>query len=217
VTPFSPSLFEALPIIGIVRGFGRSQLEPIVRAAMRGGLGNIEITMNSAGATEQIKEAVQLAEGKINVGAGTVLSMKELELALSAGASFIVTPIVKREVIRAAVQAGIPVFPGAFTPTEIAEAWDLGAMMVKIFPAEILGPGFIKGIKGPFPKIKLLPTGGVDLESLEVFGKAGADGFGIGSPLFNRERILSEEWEWLEANCRAFSAAFQKSRAAIST
>jgi 2-dehydro-3-deoxyphosphogluconate aldolase/(4S)-4-hydroxy-2-oxoglutarate aldolase len=94
--------------------------------------------------------------------------------------------------------------------SEVVRAWDLGAMMVKIFPAESVGPNYIRALKAPLPHIKLLPTGGVDLETLPAFLKAGADGFGIGSPLFNRQRVESGDWTWVEAQCRAFAEAHRR-------
>lgn len=198
----------ALPLIGILRGFNMDRLEPIVAAFLAGGLKNLEITMNTRGAEDQIRAANQFGAGRLNVGAGTVTSPEVLERAIGAGANFIVTPSFDRKVIELSVRKGIPVFPGAFTPTEIYGAWELGASMVKIFPAELGGPGFVKSLKGPFPNLKLLPTGGVDLETLPAFVQAGADGFGVGSPLFNKERIQAGDWQWLELRCRAFVEAY---------
>ena len=192
------------PVIAILRGFASDQIVDIVNASMRGGLEYLEVTMNSPGAAEQIREARAMVGERMKVGAGTVLSLKQLEEALSAGATFIVTPTVQREVIKRCVELSVPVFPGAYSPTEVVAAWDLGATMVKIFPAEVLGPAFIRALKAPFPHIKLLPTGGVDLETIKKFSDAGADGFGVGSPFFNRERIEARDWKWLERQCRLF-------------
>lgn len=198
-----------IPVVGILRGFSSPQVSKIVEAAWRGGLRNLEITLNSTGALEQIKMAVDLAGEKIHIGAGTVLNTEGLEQALSAGASFIVTPTANAEVIRECVRRQVPVFPGAFTPTEIVGAWELGASMIKIFPAETHGPRFIKALKGPFPNIQMMPTGGVDLKTLPEFIKAGADGFGVGSPLFERARVEASDWDWIETQCRAFVDAFK--------
>jgi 2-dehydro-3-deoxyphosphogluconate aldolase / (4S)-4-hydroxy-2-oxoglutarate aldolase len=195
------------PVIGILRGFSTEQLAKIVETALRGGLEYLEVTMNSAGAREQIREALAIVGERMKIGAGTVLSLRQLDQALAAGANFIVTPTVQREVIERCAAQGVPVYPGAFSPTEVVAAWDLGATMVKIFPAETLGAKYIRALKAPLPQIKLLPTGGVDLETITEFSKAGADGFGVGSPLFNRERIESGDWDWLERQCVSFVAA----------
>jgi 2-dehydro-3-deoxyphosphogluconate aldolase/(4S)-4-hydroxy-2-oxoglutarate aldolase len=202
------SFDSTLPIVGILRGFTTPQVEEIVHAAVRGGLGNLEITMGSPETPTQIREGRKLAGDKMCIGAGTVLSIELLEQALEAGASFIVTPIVKADVIEECVRRKIPVFPGAYSPTEILQAWELGATMVKVFPAETLGPGYIKSIKAPLPQVKLMPTGGVDLKTLAAYRKAGADGFGVGSPLFDRARVEAGDWKWIEAQCRAFVEAY---------
>jgi 2-dehydro-3-deoxyphosphogluconate aldolase/(4S)-4-hydroxy-2-oxoglutarate aldolase len=209
--PFSQALFQELPIVGILRGFTPAQTTEIVRAAIGGGLRNIEITMNTPDAARQLREAATIAEGQLNIGAGTVINLELLDQALAAGAAFIVTPTVEPKVVVECVKRKIPVFPGALSPTEIVRAWDLGAMMVKVFPAESVGPGYIRALKAPLPHIKLLPTGGVDLTTLREFVKAGADGFGIGSPLFDRQRVQSCDWTWVEAQCRAFMEAYRQS------
>ena len=206
---FSSQIFQQLPIVGILRGFTLGQVTQIVHAAVRGGLRNVEITMNSPDAARQLREAVTVAEGQLNIGAGTVINLELLDQALVAGAAFVVTPTLEPKVIAECVNQKIPVFPGAFSPTEIIRAWDLGAMMVKVFPAESVGPNYIRALKAPLPHIKLLPTGGVDLKTLPAFLKAGADGFGIGSPLFDRQRVESCDWAWVEAQCRAFAEVYR--------
>jgi 2-dehydro-3-deoxyphosphogluconate aldolase/(4S)-4-hydroxy-2-oxoglutarate aldolase len=169
--------------------------------------------MNTPDAARQIQEASALAAGRINIGAGTVISPALLEEARGAGASFVVTPTLNDAVVRRCVADGIPVFPGAFSPNEVVRAWELGATMVKIFPAETLGPAYIRSLKAPLPQIKLLPTGGVDLVTLPEFMNAGADGFGVGSPLFDRQRVDSGDWVWIEERCRAFAETYQWRRA----
>lgn len=203
-TGFCQEWFRQVPVVGILRGFSLEQTCAIAAAAMRGGLRNIEITMNSPGAVEQIRAVTLAVGGSLNVGAGTVTSLPLLEEALQAGATFIVTPTVEPRIIRACVERGIPIFPGAFTPGEIVRAWNLGATMVKIFPAEFLGPVFIKNVKAPLPHVRLMPTGGVDLESLAAYRKAGADAFGVGSPLFHKGRVDAGDWDWIEQQCCAF-------------
>ncbi|MBI2927355.1 MAG: bifunctional 4-hydroxy-2-oxoglutarate aldolase/2-dehydro-3-deoxy-phosphogluconate aldolase [Verrucomicrobia bacterium] len=205
---FSWELFNRLPVVGILRGFDRYQLVKITEAARRGGLTNLEITMNTPGAAEQIQQATAQAGSAMNIGAGTVLSLDDLEQALAAGASFIVTPVVNDVVIRRCKELDVPVFPGAFTPTEIVRAWELGAALVKVFPAEVLGPAFIKAVKAPLPHVKLMPTGGVDLKTLPEYLRVGADAFGVGSPLFKQDRIVAGDWPRVEAQCRAFVEAY---------
>jgi 2-dehydro-3-deoxyphosphogluconate aldolase/(4S)-4-hydroxy-2-oxoglutarate aldolase len=203
------AFLEGKPVVGILRGFQLAQIQPIIEAAIVGGLRNVEITMSSENAEAQIAETARLAQGKLNIGAGTVLDVGSLTRALGAGASFIVTPTLQRDVIAECVRLGISVFSGAFSPTEVIEAWELGAAMVKIFPAEILGAGYIKALKAPLAQVKLMPTGGVDLQTLPGYLRAGADGFGVGNPLFDRTRIGRGDWKWLAEQCRAFVKATQ--------
>jgi 2-dehydro-3-deoxyphosphogluconate aldolase/(4S)-4-hydroxy-2-oxoglutarate aldolase len=142
--------------------------------------------------------------GKLNIGAGTVCTEQELESALNAGAQFIVTPIINEAVIRSCVAKGIPIFPGAFTPTEIYNAWSLGATMVKIFPNSVLGADYIKDVKAPLNKIKLVPTGGVSLDNILEYKKAGADGYGMASHLFDKKLIQEKNWDGLKAHFSEF-------------
>ena len=204
---------DRLPIVGILRGFRMDQLGGIVEAVAQGGLTNLEITMNSPAAAEQIREAARISAGKIRIGAGTVTTSRLLDEALSAGASFIVTPSLRTEIVNECVRGGIPVFPGAFSPTEVWEAWELGATMVKLFPAETVGPSFLKALGGPFPHVKLMPTGGVDLQTLPQFIKAGASGAGVGGPLFSKARIDASDWPWLENQARAFADTWRTHQA----
>jgi 2-dehydro-3-deoxyphosphogluconate aldolase/(4S)-4-hydroxy-2-oxoglutarate aldolase len=206
---FCWDVFHDLPVVGILRGFGEAAVGRLIEAALRGGLRNIEVTMNTDGAAELIRLARRLAGDAANVGAGTVLGLEDLRAALEAGAEFIVTPVVAPAVIQACREEGVPVIPGAFTPTEIHRAWELGADLVKVFPADRLGPGYIRNVKAPLPQVKLLPTGGVTVETLPAFKRAGADGFGVGSPLFAREKVEAGDWAWVEAQARRFAGAFR--------
>jgi 2-dehydro-3-deoxyphosphogluconate aldolase/(4S)-4-hydroxy-2-oxoglutarate aldolase len=215
--PFSPELFQQLPIVGILRGLPASRLRSVVESVCDGGLTNLEITMNTPGAADQIQVAREIAGRALNIGAGTVTDLRMLEEALCAGASFIVTPTVAVRVIERCGQLNVPVFPGAFSPTEIMQAWELGARMVKIFPAEFLGPEYLRSLKAPWPHLKLMPTGGVDVATLEAYAKAGADAFGVGSPLFRAERIAAQDWEWLRHQCRAFAGAYRKIKQSLIT
>jgi 2-dehydro-3-deoxyphosphogluconate aldolase/(4S)-4-hydroxy-2-oxoglutarate aldolase len=202
---FSWHLFDQIPIIGIMRNIPIDRISEVATVFADEGLTNLEITLNSPGAVELITKLSARFKGQINVGAGTVCTSLELDMAISAGAVFVVTPIVNEEIIQKCVLKGIPVFPGAYTPTEIHKATTFGASMVKVFPASTLGPRYIKELLGPFPQFKLLPTGGISLENMDDFLKAGAKGVGIGSHLFPIEIIREKRWEDLRkifANAR---------------
>ena len=208
---FNRDLFRKLPVVGILRFFKREEVEKLVPASVEGGLCNIEVTMNTAGATDLIRFTVEAMGARGNVGAGTVTTLQALDEALRAGASFIVTPAVVPDVIQECVKRGVPVMPGAMTPTEILTAWRLGATMVKVFPADQLGPGHLKAVKAPFPEIPLMPTGGVTVETLPAFKKAGADAVGVGGPLFDPKQVAAGNWGWFREQAARFAEAWSTS------
>ncbi|MEN9402720.1 MAG: hypothetical protein RL091_1423 [Verrucomicrobiota bacterium] len=209
---FDAKRFAEMPLIGILRGQPAGAIDPLVQALADGGFTALEITMNSPGAAAQIRAAVNQAKGRIAIGAGTVTSLAGLAEAQTAGASFIVTPIVVTEVITACVQRGLPVFPGAFTPTEVHQAHRLGATMVKLFPANRLGPDYVRDLKAPLSSVRLLATGGITPESLTAYVKAGVEGFGIGSPLISPTHIASGDWNWIRKRATQFCAAWQSAQ-----
>jgi 2-dehydro-3-deoxyphosphogluconate aldolase/(4S)-4-hydroxy-2-oxoglutarate aldolase len=206
---FSWEAFESIPLIGIIRHVSADDLREILPLYQDAGFTTLEITMNTADVDDFIPYVLENFPD-LNVGAGTVCTKKDLKSALLLGAQFIVTPIVDKGVIKACVAAGIPVFPGAYTPTEIFKAWSLGASMVKVYPAASLGPGYIKDVKAPLKHIKLMPTGGVKIDNLLAFKHAGADGFGIGSQLFDKKLIKAKDWSGLKAHFSRFIATFNQ-------
>jgi 2-dehydro-3-deoxyphosphogluconate aldolase/(4S)-4-hydroxy-2-oxoglutarate aldolase len=201
---FSWNEFSKVPIVGIIRNLSFETIEKILPIYVSAGFTTIEITMNTQAAEEIIRFAADKYKGQLNVGAGTVCNTEELDLAIRAGSQFIVTPILDPDVVRACVSKNIPVFPGAYTPTEIYQAWKLGASMVKVYPATSLGPEYIKDVKAPLNKIKLMPTGGINLDNIQTFIKAGADGLGIGSQLFDKTLIKDQNWEGLELHFKQY-------------
>jgi 2-dehydro-3-deoxyphosphogluconate aldolase/(4S)-4-hydroxy-2-oxoglutarate aldolase len=201
---FSWELFQKAPIVGIIRNISMEDVVKILPVYREAGLTTVEITMNTPDATEMIRYALENESEGLNIGAGTVCTKEDLDQALEAGAQFIVTPIINKKVIKSCAKKSIPIFPGAFTPTEIYNAWTLGASMVKIYPATSLGPEYIKDLKAPMNQLKLLPTGGVSLENMSAFLKAGANGLGIGGQLFDKKLIQEQNWEGLKAHFRQF-------------
>jgi 2-dehydro-3-deoxyphosphogluconate aldolase/(4S)-4-hydroxy-2-oxoglutarate aldolase len=207
-TPFSWDLFKRMPLIGIMRNLPGEYIELIAEKYLGAGLTCLEVTMNSPNAEKHIAALTKSFAGKLNIGAGTVCSMHDLENALNAGAAYIVTPIINEEVIKACVKQHIPIFPGAFTPTEIYKASDLGADMIKIFPAGILRPGYIKEILAPLTGVKLIPTGGITLDNFTAYLAAGAQGVGIGSHIFQKETIKQADWDALSGIFAQFVTAY---------
>lgn len=208
---FSMDLFKQTPLVGIMRDIPPEAMNILAGLYLESGLTTLEITMNSEGAINTLTGLTGKYGTKLNIGAGTVLTLEELELALSAGAQFIVTPVLNEAVIKCCVKKGIPVFPGAYTPTEIYKAWEMGAGMVKVFPASRLGPAYIKEVLAPMRFLKLLPTGGVTLENCQDFLEGGAAGVALGSSLFPRELIQHEKWTELKELFERFQDLIYKS------
>lgn len=196
--PFSTNLFDEMPLVGIMRGISPAAMHQVADRYVKAGLTTLEITMNSAGAVPTLAALSGKYGTKLNIGAGTVLNLQQLETALSAGAQFIVTPVLNQSVVAFCVERGIPVFPGAYSPTEIYQAWEMGADMIKVFPASGLGIDYIKNVKAPMEFLKLLPTGGVNLENCVDFLQAGASAVALGSSLFPKTLIQQENWDALE-------------------
>lgn len=192
---FSWQAFDQIPVVGILRNIPRQQIETLAGLYLDAGLTTLEVTMNSEGATAAISSLVKVYDERLNIGAGTVCTLKDLEKALMAGAQFIVTPVVSEEVIEECVKLKIPVFAGAFTPTEIYRAWQLGASMVKVFPAGQLGPTYIREVLAPLNHIKLLPTGGISRDNFKDFLASGARGVGMGSHLIPRHLVENNQWD----------------------
>jgi 2-dehydro-3-deoxyphosphogluconate aldolase/(4S)-4-hydroxy-2-oxoglutarate aldolase len=180
-----------------MRNINDEHIDIISKKYYEAGLTCLEVTMNSADAEKNIHALVELYGDVLNIGAGTVCSMHDLEKALNAKAQFIVTPIINEEVIKTCVNEKVPVFPGAYTPSEIYKAWSLGADMIKLFPASDLKPSYIKEVLAPLNHIKLLPTGGITLDNFTNYLMSGAAGVGIGSQLFPKDIIEKEDWDVL--------------------
>ena len=196
--------FRRRPFLGILRGIKPPELEPLFETIAKSGLQAIEITMNTEGAPGLIKNAVKRYGKQLMIGAGTVLTLKDLHTALRAGATFIVSPVVVPPVIEYCAKHKIPVFPGALIPQDIYTAWQTGATMVKVFPAGCFGPDYFREIKGPFPKIELLACGGVTPENMKAYFKNGASAIAVGSSVFRREWISSGKFPLIGKKLRTY-------------
>lgn len=201
--------FSKLPLMGILRGVRPDEIGPLTETVIAAGLTTIEITMNTAGAPDLIRRLIDCAQGRLTVGAGTVLSEQYLSAALAAGASFIVMPTLVEPVVRRCVEEGIPVFPGALTPQEIHNAHTAGATMVKVFPANLFGPAYFKDIQGPFDDIPLLACGGVNPETLGAFFANGASAASFGASIFRREWLESGDYQRVGEALRDLIGAYR--------
>jgi 2-dehydro-3-deoxyphosphogluconate aldolase/(4S)-4-hydroxy-2-oxoglutarate aldolase len=197
---------RAEKVIALIRADGPESLLDCARALSAGGLNAIELTMTTPGAIALVTEVSRKLPG-VMLGLGTVLDAETARAGVAAGAQFIVTPAVRPEVIKACGQLGVPVFSGALTPTEIAQAADLGADIIKIFPAEFFGPAYIKSLRAVFPKLNFLPTGGVTTKTLGDFLKAGAFATAAGSALVDPAALKARDWAAVTARAREFADA----------
>lgn len=208
-TVFDPDLFLAMPLVGILRREDEFDYAEMVEALIAGGLGTVEVSFTHPQAPRQLAGLVAAAQGRLNIGAGTVTTLERLAAAREAGATFVVTPALDPEVAAATLGAKLPFFPGAYTPTEIMGAHRMGATMVKLFPAVTLGPAFLSQFKAALPEVKLLPTGGIACAKISEWKQAGADGLGLGGSLFPEALITRGNWSALGAHVRTFVSAWR--------
>jgi 2-dehydro-3-deoxyphosphogluconate aldolase/(4S)-4-hydroxy-2-oxoglutarate aldolase len=193
-------------VIALIRADSSESLLDCARALSAGGLNVIELTMTTPGAIELVAD-VSRTLPEVMLGLGTVLDAATARAGVAAGAKFIVTPALRPEVIKACHQLGVPVLSGALTPTEIAAAADLGADVIKIFPAEFFGPAYIKSLRAVFPHVELLPTGGVTVKTIADFLRAGAFATAAGSALLDPAALKARDWPAITARAREFVAA----------
>jgi 2-dehydro-3-deoxyphosphogluconate aldolase/(4S)-4-hydroxy-2-oxoglutarate aldolase len=199
-------------VVAIVRLDDLSRAVPLTEALSRGGVKAIEFTFTNRLAARVI-ESVRDAVGEATaVGAGTVLDPETARTAILAGAQFVVTPTLNTPVIELCRRYAVPTVIGAFTPTEMLTAWEAGATYVKVFPASVGGPSYLKDVRGPLPQLKLIPTGGVSVENAGDFIRAGAVAIAVGSNLVDAKSVENEDWSLLEERARALIAAVHAAR-----
>jgi 2-dehydro-3-deoxyphosphogluconate aldolase/(4S)-4-hydroxy-2-oxoglutarate aldolase len=208
------SLLTDPGIVAIVRAQQAAQVGPLVEALIAGGIKAIEITMTTPNALAAICEAREKAGDRALVGVGTVLNADTCRGAIAAGAEFVVTPICRTEFVAIAHTAGCPIMLGAYTPTEAQVAHEAGTDFIKIFPADTLGPGYIKALRAPLPHLRIVPTGGVDLQNVADFLKAGCAALGVGSSLVSAKILQAADWAELTRRASAFVSAARQARSA---
>jgi 2-dehydro-3-deoxyphosphogluconate aldolase / (4S)-4-hydroxy-2-oxoglutarate aldolase len=200
-------------LVAIIRANSGEQLVSVARALHEGGIDVIEVTFTVPNAVEVLAAVRKDLGKKILLGAGTVLDPETARTAILAGAEFLVSPVVNVDVIKLATRYDKLIMPGAYTPTEILTAWEAGADVIKVFPAEIGGPPYLKAIKGPLPQVRLMPTGGVNLQTLESFIKAGACAVGLGSSLVEKEAVEKGDMARIRDLAGQYVALLKKIRA----
>jgi len=204
---------ESTGVVAIIRTSSSEELIDVVNALREGGVTCIEVTMTTPRALEVIRQARQAVGDTAAIGVGSVLDAETARAAILAGAQFVVAPIVDLPTIETCKRYAVPVSPGAMTPTEIVRAWQAGADIVKVFPTSTLGAKFIKDIRGPLPQIKLLPTGGVTLETVADFIQAGSVAVGVGGALVGKEALKSRDFTSIKATAAEFLKRVRQARA----
>lgn len=199
-------------IAAVVRAESSDLALKAIEAALVGGVNVIEVTFTVPGALEIIRSLAKTIGSNAILGAGTVLAPQTATDAIEAGARFIVSPCTSLAVIEATKLKGVPVFPGALTPTEVVTAWQAGADMVKIFPANVMGPSYLKDLHGPLPQVKFMPTGGVGLDTALDYLKAGASALGVGGDLINKKLMAEGNFAEITARARKFKDIIQQFR-----
>src|SRR2546421_711260 len=199
-------------IVAVVRSPDSQQLVEVARALADGGVSVVEITMTVPDALDVVRQVRRALGDRLLLGAGTVLDPETARAALLAGAEFLVAPTVNLEVIRLCQRYDRLVMPGAFTPTEILSAWEAGADIVKVFPADVVGPAFFKAMRGPLPQIRMMPTGGVDLNSAAAFLKAGACCLGVGGQLVEPEAVGERNFDRIRDLAKQYVAIVKRTR-----
>ena len=200
-------------IIPIIRASTADVAMPLAEALLQAGLPIAEITMTVPNAIDAIRAIAKRLAGKMLLGAGTVTDAETARRAADAGAEFIVSPCLVREVIEAAHKVDVAVLPGALTPGEVFEAHRLGGDMVKVFPVQSVGgAAYLRALRGPFPDIPLVPTGGVSLENIGAMFQAGAAAVGVGSELISQDALVRGDYAAIQALAKQFLAAVRKAR-----
>ncbi|MBU0673424.1 MAG: bifunctional 4-hydroxy-2-oxoglutarate aldolase/2-dehydro-3-deoxy-phosphogluconate aldolase [Proteobacteria bacterium] len=208
-----PRFQLTVPIIGILRGIPADFFSELMKASFGAGLQALEVTMNTAGALDMIRDArPHVPPGRL-LGMGTIRNQAEAEAAHAAGAMFMVTPNTDLQVIAYCRGLNIPIIAGAFTPTEVFQAWQAGADLVKVFPCGPVGPGYIKELLGPFDQLQLVAVGGVNLENLGSYFKAGAVGVGVGTTLFGKDALERRNGPAVAKNVGSFLQQLEAVRA----
>lgn len=201
-------------VVAIMRANSSDQLLAAADAIKAGDVNAIEVTMTTPGALEVIRQAVARYGNEVLFGAGTVLDPETARAAILAGAQFVVAPSLNVATIALCRRYDVPVMPGAYTPTEILTAWEAGADIVKVFPASVGGPEYIKAVKAPLPQVKLMPVGGVDLDTTAAFIRAGSDVVAVGSALVDQKLLDARDYDTITARARRFRQEVMRGRAA---
>jgi len=206
---------EHAGVIAVIRLEQGAELRAVADALLEGGIRALEVTMTVPGAVELIEGLAAALPSSAIVGAGTVLDAATARRVIDAGARFVVSPVYRPPLVGVCRERGVVSMPGCFSPTEILDAWEAGADLVKVFPATSLGPGFIKDLRGPLPQLRLIPTGGVTRDNAGDWIRAGAVAVGVGSALVDRQAVAARRFDRIRDAARGFVDAVQAARGGV--
>lgn len=178
-----PERTASARLIVVLRAERADRYAPVLETLAGAGIRSVELTLSTPGTLEQLPALLETFGDRLDIGVGTVTDPTELRTAAERGAHFVVTPITRADLLEAATAASIAIVPGGLTPTELHAGWAAGAAAVKVFPASVVGPGYLKDLRGPFPDLRVIPSGGVDLETARAWLQAGAEAVSVGGPL----------------------------------
>jgi 2-dehydro-3-deoxyphosphogluconate aldolase/(4S)-4-hydroxy-2-oxoglutarate aldolase len=202
-------------VVAVVRSPDSQQLVEVCRALADGGVTVVEITMTVPDALDVVRQVRKALGDRVLLGAGTILDSETGRAAILAGAEYLVAPTLDLDVIRLCQRYSKLVMPGCFTPTEILAAWQAGADVIKVFPADVLGPAFFKAVRAPLPQVRIMPTGGVDLMTAAEFLKAGACCLGVGSQLVEPKAVAAGNFDRIRDLARQYIQIVRDTRATL--
>lgn len=204
-SPAVPAMLQANPVVAVLRARHAREYAPVIEALVSGGVRSIELTLSTGGVFDLLPGLKQQFGGDAEIGVGTVTSRDQARQALDGGADYLVTPAMVTEVVDAAVEADVPVFPGGLTPTELLAGMQAGAAAVKLFPASTVGPGYLGQLRGPFPDMLVIPSGGIGIDDAADWIAAGALAVSLGGPLI-RDAFSGGDLTALTERSRQLSA-----------
>ncbi|GAC1466753.1 MAG: bifunctional 4-hydroxy-2-oxoglutarate aldolase/2-dehydro-3-deoxy-phosphogluconate aldolase [Chloroflexota bacterium] len=206
---------EQAGLIAVVRAERSDHAVSIAGALLKGGVRAIELTFTIPGASEALAEVRSVYGTSVILGAGSIRECSQVDLAVRAGVDFLVTSHLRADVLAAMLDTGLPIAPGVFTPTEVAQALDAGAEAVKLFPASTAGPRHLRALRGPFPQLRVIPTGGIDRPDLRAWFEAGAMAIGVGSELVPPSSVRTGQWDEITRRAERFALAADEARAPL--
>ncbi|HKU31535.1 MAG TPA: bifunctional 4-hydroxy-2-oxoglutarate aldolase/2-dehydro-3-deoxy-phosphogluconate aldolase [Arthrobacter sp.] len=181
--PAPSTILSTTGVVAVLRALHAKHYAPVIDALCEGGVLSAELTLSTPGVWDELPRLLDRFGDEVEIGVGTVTTAAEAGTALDLGASYIVTPVMVPEIVELCAESAVPVFPGGLTPTELNAGWAAGATAVKLFPASTVGPGYINQLRGPFPELQVVPSGGIDIEDVPAWIRAGALAVSLGGPL----------------------------------